>query len=656
MKRNLLLTTLFILCFGAGTMQAQTTLGETNSLDFDGSDDVVQVPDAASLDLAGGGTLSIEAWVFITGSTGQMIVAKGSGASASYMFGIEVTTRHLNWYNGPGDDYRESSSSVPLNTWTHCAVTNNSGTVTFYINGSSAGGGGVGSAIGADNNIDVSIGAADFSGGQTIGGQMDDVRIWNDVRSATEIDASFRGELCGSESNLVGYWDCNQGTAGGNNSGITTLNDKTSNNNDGTLNNFTKTGSSSNFVSSSAIQQNSLDFDGTDDYVDIPHNAVFNTTTLTIEVWVKPETTTQQWSRIFSSDENHFEITQRSNNLNRFGVYTNSASNSVVNSANWTAGTWYHVAAVWDNTNLELFVDGTSVGSTPATTPTSNNNRFIGDKPSSADHFFHGQLDEMRIWNVARTQMEISNNMNSELTSNTSNLIAYYKFNQGDADQTNTNVTTLVDLSENCNHGTLTNFGLSTGSTSNWTGGAPAILPVEMTYFRGRAVNNGTLLTWQTASEINNQGFEIERSTDGIVWENIGFTLGRGTTFEISDYQFTDTKPHKGMNYYRLKQTDFDSEFEYSDVVSVDFFDGKILGDLKVIPNPVLSGEVTLDFSNPDFEEGTLEIYNTVGQLVQTKVLTSNRTTLSVDNMPKGMYWFSLNLNGQKSVEKVIVK
>ena len=109
--------------------------------------------------------------------------------------------------------------------------------------------------------------ASDFDG------QMDEVRIWSTTRSATEIQSLMNSELCGTETGLIAYYDFNQGTAGGSNGSITTLTDKTGNN-DGTLNGFTKSGSTSNFVTSTAIGTNALAFDGADNYIMVSNRVV----------------------------------------------------------------------------------------------------------------------------------------------------------------------------------------------------------------------------------------------------------------------------------------------------------------------------------------------------------------------------------------------
>ena len=90
-----------------------------------------------------------------------------------------------------------------------------------------------------------------------------------------------------------------------------------------------------------------------------------------------------------------------------------------------------------------------------------------------------------------------------------------------------------------------------------------------MISFEGRIENNGIVLSWITASELNNQGFYIEKSSDNINWMTIGFVQGKGTTSEKNYYSFIDNEITSDIQYYRLKQIDFDGSFKYSQVVEV---------------------------------------------------------------------------------------
>jgi len=95
------------------------------------------------------------------------------------------------------------------------------------------------------------------------------------------------------------------------------------------------------------------------------------------------------------------------------------------------------------------------------------------------------------------------------------------------------------------------------------------VLPIELVYFDGFVSEDKSVLLWTTFSELNNDYFTIERSQDGYDWEVIGTVDGAGNSSSVIDYRFFDNHPHDGVNYYKLKQTDYDGRFEYFDIISV---------------------------------------------------------------------------------------
>lgn len=99
----------------------------------------------------------------------------------------------------------------------------------------------------------------------------------------------------------------------------------------------------------------------------------------------------------------------------------------------------------------------------------------------------------------------------------------------------------------------------------------PATLPVKMIYMDAVQVGNENVLKWVTATEINNDRFEIERSSDGYNWEQIGVVKGYGTSASIESYTFVDPTPAIGYNYYRIKQVDFNEDFEYFGILCLLF-------------------------------------------------------------------------------------
>lgn len=156
-------------------------------------------------------------------------------------------------------------------------------------------------------------------------------------------------------------------------------------------------------------------------------------------------------------------------------------------------------------------------------------------------------------------------------------------------------------------------------------------LPVELTFFRAEIIENKSVLTWQTSSEENNSGFEVERSTDGENFETIGFVEGNGTTLEVQNYTYIDNNPTNGINYYRLRQVDFDGAFEYSDVVNVEL--EKETVENRIVQNPVFN-ELRLNGS------GIVIIYNSLGQPIDELQLTESDTlTVNVSSYSKGLYY-----------------
>lgn len=112
----------------------------------------------------------------------------------------------------------------------------------------------------------------------------------------------------------------------------------------------------------------------------------------------------------------------------------------------------------------------------------------------------------------------------------------------------------------------------------------PVVFPVELIRFDAIPQAHDVLLKWATASEVNNHFFTIERSRDSRIFEAVDNVAGQGNSRELVEYAFTDEQPYQGVSYYRLKQTDLDGAFTYSNVVAVNFSPG--LATLNVYPNP----------------------------------------------------------------------
>lgn len=165
------------------------------------------------------------------------------------------------------------------------------------------------------------------------------------------------------------------------------------------------------------------------------------------------------------------------------------------------------------------------------------------------------------------------------------------------------------------------------------------ILPVELVSFTGRLEGNYTILNWETASEFNNDLFEIERSVDVNDFEKIGTIKGHGNSNIPLAYQFTDQLTTSGTYYYRLKQIDFDGTTSYSNIIAVYFeFDVQMM----VYPNPAQDW-IIIQAKNAKTSY-RIQIFSTSGNLILEELLENRDGQHQVDirNLPKGVYFVSI--------------
>jgi hypothetical protein len=158
-------------------------------------------------------------------------------------------------------------------------------------------------------------------------------------------------------------------------------------------------------------------------------------------------------------------------------------------------------------------------------------------------------------------------------------------------------------------------------------------LPIELFSFSGNCDGNATTLKWSTATETNNDFFTIERSIDGINYELLGTLDGAGNSLQISNYSFIDVTPFVGTSYYRLKQTDFDGQFEYSEIIAVQC-DNEIL-EVRVYPTP-FTNELTIEMPGNN-ESVNFEIINSLGVAIY-KGSFIQKTTIQTSGFAAGIY------------------
>jgi hypothetical protein len=172
-------------------------------------------------------------------------------------------------------------------------------------------------------------------------------------------------------------------------------------------------------------------------------------------------------------------------------------------------------------------------------------------------------------------------------------------------------------------------------------------LPVELMSFQGQPISSENLLTWQTISEENNKGFEIQKSKAGLDWENIGFVDGKGTTDDFNSYEFIDSTPFFGENYYRLKQLDAEGKFEFSNVIVVKTAQRE--NDIQIFPNPT-SGKIEIT----GVAIGAITIMNSIGSTVKETTLPNEN--IDISELPGGIYFISIHTNNQLITKRIIKK
>ena len=174
-------------------------------------------------------------------------------------------------------------------------------------------------------------------------------------------------------------------------------------------------------------------------------------------------------------------------------------------------------------------------------------------------------------------------------------------------------------------------------------------LPIELVFFNVKNFENRKVkLEWQTATELNNDFFTIEKSANARDWKIIQTVEGAGNSSALLNYYTIDESPYMGVSYYRLKQTDFNGEFEYSNIKSVTFN----LSEKEVLhlyPNPT---DYLITITGKQMNQSSIQIINSLGQNVTTSIHinTENEAILTLDlsNLSKGLYFIKTKTSSYK--------
>ena len=182
--------------------------------------------------------------------------------------------------------------------------------------------------------------------------------------------------------------------------------------------------------------------------------------------------------------------------------------------------------------------------------------------------------------------------------------------------------------------------------------GAFAPLPVELLDFRAKLNANKTVnLTWETASETNNKGFDVEKSKDATNWTKIDFVVGAGTSTKNNKYEYTDNAAFSGTNYYRLKQIDHDGRNEYSNVETVSNDKNK---NIQIYPNPIND---YFNIETPNTSILNVELVSIDGKITVQKTVNAPFYRFDTSSIPKGIYFINVLYETQERGQyKVVIQ
>jgi hypothetical protein len=196
-------------------------------------------------------------------------------------------------------------------------------------------------------------------------------------------------------------------------------------------------------------------------------------------------------------------------------------------------------------------------------------------------------------------------------------------------------------------------------------------LPVELTTFTANVIENDVELNWETATEVKNYGFEVERKilSEGLLsekqvqndsWEKVAFVQGHGNSNSPKYYSFTDKSIQASGKYsYRLKQIDIDGTFEYSDEVEINIGSPNNFELVQNYPNP-FNPTTIISYSIPSDARVTLAIYDALGKEVAVldngfRTAGNYSHTFDASNLSSGMYFYTIRTNDFVQTKKMLL-
>ena len=394
--------------------------------------------------------------------------------------------------------------------------------------------------------------------------------------------------------------------------------------NESTSNNFdaTSTGAMTSGDLVTSQIGDGLDFEGTNDGLTRADNSTLDvgTNDLTLSAWVRLDNvTTNNRKEIINKKNggfstNGYAIRTRGANIEIAHKATGQTNTNTISSSpiNISVSTWTYISVTFNvpGDSATIHVNGVAEPSISINAGNSLANGVqleIGKKQTG--NYMNGRIDEPRVATVSRTTDWILTEYNNQ-----------------------NSPSTFYAVSAEMTAATLC-----------------AVLPIELLNFNAYLVDNEHIkLNWQTASEINNDYFTIERTKNGTDWQELTKLNGAGNSSALQSYSSFDNNPYYGISYYRLKQTDFNGKFSYSQIRSVNIERGKN-SSIEIYPNPA-HDKITIIGSEIELSE--ISIYNSLGQNVTalSKQIINNSTISIIDisQLSQGIYYIKTKTTANK--------
>lgn len=431
------------------TGSGQAVGGTNNAASFDGSTGYISTSHFADLS-----AFTVSAWVKLSAwdGTSQYLIAGAGAGSPQLILNPQSGAPAIQFYDGFNFPTVVSPNVLPAGVWTHLAATFVAGTMRLYENGVLVGSSTPASSP-ALNTGGAGLQAFPFniggfgSANQNFPGEIDEVELWTVDRAAADILGDKDFELVGNEAGLAGYWNFTDGTA-------TDLVTATA---DGLFGGVSVVASDAP-VSPSApiVGDHALTRDGTTSYVDMGDATPLKITgPLTVETWFRTTQAVGDFVTLMgkwhtgASNASYGLSWSRADGL---GFVITDTTNAVVVAGDgllYNDGLWHHAAGVWDGAQALLYVDGdladTAVGAGSPIADTALPFILGSDNTFSPERYFAGDMDEVRVWSVARTRAQIRDGMNTPPLNTEPGLEAHWTFDDGTATDVSLNALSTVN-------------------------------------------------------------------------------------------------------------------------------------------------------------------------------------------------------------------